>query len=40
MIDALPFLMLISAALASIVAAKVLLAIPAALRVLFTGRME
>lgn len=39
MIDALPILMVITAALASIVVAKVLLALPAAVRALFTGRI-
>jgi len=39
MIDALPFLMLITAALASIVVAKVALALPVAVRALFTGRI-
>lgn len=39
MIDALPFIMLIMAALASIVVAKVALALPAAVRALFIGRI-
>ena len=37
--DALPFLMLIIAALGSIVLAKLLLALPVAVRALFTGRI-